>query len=183
MLVFQYGSNMSNKRLNGHDRLAGGARRVGIARTCDPCQLYFPVWSRTNGAAAASISPDPEGLQIFGVLYEIPSSLVYRKEAKAHERKSLDAIEAEGKNYIRREISLIHSEGEAISALTYVAKKPGPDLKTSSEYVSHIFTGLAENDMPQAYREYVGSRIVQSNPELADMVKTSLESIKLRSHG
>jgi hypothetical protein len=168
MLVFQYGSNMSSKRLNGPDRLAGGARRVGIAKTYDPHRLCFPVWSRPNGAAAASISPDPEGLPIFGVLYEIPSSLVYRREAKAYKRRSLDAIEAEGKNYTRKEIDLIHSDGTAISAITYVAKKAGPDLKTSHEYVSHILTGLVENDMPQAYRAYVVSCIVKSNPELAD---------------
>lgn len=171
MLVFQYGSNMSSKRLNGPDRLAGGARRVGIAQTCDPYRLCFPVWSRPNGAAAASISPDPGGLPIFGVLYEIPSALVYRKEAKPHKRKSLDAIEAEGTNYIRREIDLIHPDGSAISATTCVAKKAGADLKTSSEYVNHILTGLAENDIPKTYRAYVGSCIVKSNPELAPMVK------------
>jgi hypothetical protein len=171
MLVFQYGSNMSSKRLNGPDRLAGGARRVGIAKTCNPHRLCFPVWSRPNGAAAASISPDPGGQLIFGVLYEIPSSLVYRKEAKTHKRRSLDAIEAEGTNYIRREIDLIHFDGGAISAVTYVAKRAGADLKTSSEYVSHILTGLTENDIPKAYRAYVGSCILQSNPELAHMVE------------
>lgn len=171
MLVFQYGSNMSSKRLNGPDRLAGGARRVGIAETCDRYRLCFPVWSRPNGAAAASICPDPGGLPIFGVLYEIPSALVYRKEAKIHKRKSLDAIEAEGRNYIRREIDLIHPDGTAISAITYVAKKPGADLKTSYEYVSHILTGLAENDIPRAYRAYVGACIAKSNPELVNLVE------------
>jgi len=171
MLVFQYGSNMNSKRLNGPDRLAGGARRVGIAKTRAHYRLCFPVWSRPNGAAAASISPDPGGQPIFGVLYEIPSSLVYRKEAKTHKRTTLDAIEAEGRNYIRREIDLIHPDGTAVSAITYVAKKPGADLKTSSEYASHILTGLTENDIPKAYRAYVGSCIARSNPELVHMVE------------
>lgn len=171
MLVFQYGSNMNSKRLNGPDRLAGGARRVGIAETCHTYRFCFPVWSRPNRAAAASISPDPGGQRIFGVLYEIPGSLVYREHSKTHKRTTLDAIEAEGTNYIRREIDLVHPDGSAISAITYVARRTGADLKTSSEYVGHILTGLTENDIPQAYRAYVGSCILQSNPELAHMVE------------
>ncbi|MDL4862571.1 gamma-glutamylcyclotransferase family protein [Halomonas elongata] len=171
MLVFQYGSNMSSKRLNAPERLAGDAKRIGIAQTSISYRLCFPVWSNTNSCAAASISPDPNGRPIFGVLYEIPSSLVYRQEAKTIERKSLDAIEGEGKNYIRSEIDVIQSDGTEISAITYLAKSVGPDLKTSSNYASHILTGLAENDMPQVYRAYVASRITQSNPELVGMVE------------
>lgn len=170
MLVFQYGSNMSSRRLNSPDRLAGDAKRIGNAKTSDSYRLCFPVWSKTNNCAAASISPDPDGHPIFGVLYEIPSSLVYREEAKAIKRKSLDAIEGEGTNYIQRDIKVIQLDGTAISAVTYLAKETGPDLKTSADYASHILTGLEENDMPPAYRAYVASRITQSNPELVGIV-------------
>lgn len=171
MLVFQYGSNMSSKRLNSPERLAGDAQRIGIAQTADPYRLCFPVWSKTNSCAAASISPNPDGRPIFGVLYEIPDSLVYRQEAKTLNRKSLDAIEGEGANYVRTTIDVVQSDGAAISATTYVAMGAGPELKTSADYARHILTGLAENDMPPAYRAYVAACIAQSNPELAGMVE------------
>jgi cation transport regulator ChaC len=171
MLVFQYGSNMSRKRLNSPERLAGDARRIGIAQTVDPYRFCFPVWSETNSCAAASISPNPDGCSIFGVLYEVPDSLVYRQEAKNLNRKSLDAIEGEGTNYVRITIDVVHSDGAAISATTYVAKGGGPELKTSADYARHILTGLAENDMPPAYRIYVAACIAQSNPVLAGMVE------------
>ncbi|MGM0825003.1 MAG: gamma-glutamylcyclotransferase family protein [Pseudomonadota bacterium] len=171
MLVFQYGSNMSSKHLNSPERLAGDARRIGIAQTTDPYRLCFPVWSNTNSCAAASISPNPDGRPILGVLYEIPDSLVYRQEAKTLNRKSLDAIEGEGANYVLTTIDVVKSDGAAISATTYVAKGAGPELKTSAVYARHILTGLAENDMPPAYRAYVAACIAQSNPELAVMVE------------
>ena len=171
MLVFQYGSNMSSKRLNSPERLAGDAKRLGIAYTVYPYRLCFPVWSKTNSCAAASICPASDGRPIFGVLYEIPESLVYRQKARALNLKSLDAIEGEGVNYDRTEIYVVQSDGAVISATTYLARKAGPERKTSADYVRYILTGLAENDMPPAYREYVAACIVQSNPELAGMVK------------
>lgn len=104
------------------------------------------------------------------MLYEIPSSLVYREEADALGQNSLDAIEGEGVSYVRREIEVCQPDGTAVSALTYVAREAGPDLKTGSDYVGHILAGLAENDMPHAYRTYVRSCIAHSNPELSGMV-------------
>lgn len=171
MLIFQYGSNMSSKRLNSPERLSGDAQRIGIAQTAEPYRLCFPVWSKTNSCAAASISPNPDGHPIFGVLYEIPDSLVYRQEAEKLRRKSLDAIEGEGANYVRTTIDVIQSDGAATSATTYVAKVAEPELETSADYASHILTGLAENGMPPAYRAYVASCIVQSNPKLAGLVE------------
>jgi len=171
MLVFQYGSNMSSKRLNSQERLAGDAKRLGIAHTVDPYRLCFPVWSKTNSCAAASICPGPDGRPIFGVVYEIPESLVYRQKARTLNRKSLDAIEGEGTNYVRTKTDVVQSDGAVISATTYLARKAGPELKTSADYARYILMGLAENEMPPACREYVAACIAQSNPELAGMVK------------
>lgn len=171
MLVFQYGSNMSSKRLNSSERLAGDAQRMGIAQTANPYRLCFPVWSKTNSCAAASISPDPDGRPVLGVLYEIPDWLVYREEANKLNRKSLDAIEGEGANYVRTTIDIVQSDGVTNTATTYIAKEAGPELKTSAEYARHILTGLAEHEMPSAYRAYVIDCIARSNPDLASVVE------------
>jgi len=170
MLVFQYGSNMNGNRMNAKDRLGGDAHRIGIARTMEPHVFCFPVWSKTNNCAAASISPSITGRQIFGVLYAIPDWLVNREEASAKSRNSLDAIEGEGINYSRITIDILQSNDERISASTYVAAKSECERKTSAEYATHILSGLAENCMPRDYCRYVGLRILRSNPALKSLV-------------
>ena len=166
--VFQYGSNMALARFNGEDRLAGDARKLCIARTAEPFELVFSVWSKTNNCAAADIVPSENGRSIYGVLYEIPEFLLLRDSARAQKRKSLDAIEGEGANYVRSQIDLITSGGEAVRAVTYIVKDRRLGLKTSAAYATHIINGLVEHDMPAEYCRYVLSRIIENNGDLRD---------------
>ena len=163
-IVFQYGSNMSTSRLNSSNRLCGDAKPIGIAKTIECFELDFTVWSKCNNCAAADIVP-VKGRNIWGVLYEIPEKLLSRKTCG--DRKSLDAIEGEGTNYLRTEISLINEEGKRLSAITYVAKNRNTDLKTSGAYAQHIFDGIEEHQLPQEYRRYVLSRFVKNNSALS----------------
>ena len=165
-LVFQYGSNMSLARLNHADRLAGDAKAIGIARTIEPFELEFTVWSKTNACAAANIVPWQTGRSVYGVIYDIPDVLLSRVSAKDHNRKSLDAIEGEGTNYVRKTIELVKTDGLKLNAMTYVAKDRKIDLKTSLSYVQHILDGLKEHDIPEEYRRYVVSKIIENNREL-----------------
>jgi len=165
-LVFHYGSNMSLARLNHADRLAGDAKAIGIARTVEPFELVFTVWSKTNACAAANIVPSQTGRSIYGVVYDIPDFLLSRDSAKDHNRKSLDAIEGEGTNYVRKTIELVKTDGSKLSAITYVVKDRKTDLKTSLSYVQHILDGLKEHDIPEEYRRYVVSRIIENNRKL-----------------
>lgn len=169
-LVFQYGSNMSVGRLNDVARLAGAAKPIGIAKTVEKFELAFTIFSRTNNCAAADIVPSKSGRAIYGVVYEIPEFLLSRETAKAKGRKSLDAIEGEGTNYVRSMIELTDAGGSSIKALTYVVKNRTPDLLTSLTYVQHILQGLKEHGMPSEYRDYVRARIVQNNSALADEI-------------
>lgn len=172
-LVFQYGSNMSVTRLNGKDRLAGDAKPVCIARTTETFELAFTVWSNLNDCAAADLVPSQSGRSVYGVVYEIPDALLHRDTAKEQKRKSLDAIEGEGINYVRRTVNLMGVDGQKINAITYVAKDRKTDLKTSSPYVQHILAGLKEHEIPAEYRDYVHSRIIENNCELeADLAKS-----------
>jgi len=162
-VVFQYGSNMSTSRLNNSDRLCGDAKPIGIARTQESYELAFTVWSESNNCAAADIVPR-NGRNIWGVLYQIPNHLISRKTAG--KRKSLDAIEREGVNYLRTEISLLTPEGNQLSAITYIGKNRKADIKTSLAYVKHIMNGIREHELPQEYRQYVLSQISKNNGEL-----------------
>lgn len=168
MLVFQYGSNMSSERLNHVDRLNGDAKVVCVASTVDTYDFAFTVWSKTNECAAADIVPNPDGRTIMGVLYDIPGFLLTRDSARSCCRKSLDAIEGEGRNYRRIDIELLDPSGHKISATTYVVRERKEGLKTSRAYSQHIVDGLLEHGFPEEYRRYVICRIEQNNPELRE---------------
>lgn len=165
-LVFQYGSNMSVARLNSVDRLADNAKPIGVARTVEPFELIFSVWSNTNACAAADLLPSKSGRSVYGVVYDIPDFLLSRGAAKKHHRKSLDAIEGEGTNYVRTTIELIKADESRFSAITYVVKDRKTGLKTSLAYVQHILIGLREHCIPDEYCQYVRSRIIENNSEL-----------------
>ncbi|MCU0924841.1 MAG: gamma-glutamylcyclotransferase [Hydrogenophaga sp.] len=167
-LVFQYGSNMSVARLNGEDRLAGDAKVVCVAKTVERFEFIFSVWSTSNKCAAADLLPSYAGRSVYGVLYEIPDFLLSRDTAKERGRKSLDAIEGEGTNYVRTMIDVVTNYGATVPAMTYVVKIRQTDLKTSAAYVSHILAGLRENNMPEEYCKYVRAKILESNAELID---------------
>lgn len=165
-LVFQYGSNMSVARLNSVDRLAGDAKPNCVARTARPFDLMFTVWSKSNDCAAADLVPGSTGRSIYGVVYEIHDFLLSRDTAKQRSRKSLDAIEGEGTNYVRDMIDLIKSDGSTIRAFTYFVKDRKTGLKTSFDYVRHILLGLKEHSIPYEYHHYVRSKIIENNRDL-----------------
>ena len=170
-LVFQYGSNTSSKRLNSEDRLKGDACRVGIAYTEEDYELAFDIWSTTNNCAAADIIPD-SGRKIWGVLYEIPEYLIFRETSG--DRKSLDQMEGESTNYKRVTIALLNPDGSKIQekVITYIGKNRKKGIKTSWDYVCHIFNGLHENDVPSEYIDYVKEQIIDNNPDLKTRIET-----------
>jgi len=172
-IVFQYGSNMCSARLNSADRLAGDAKALGAAKTVECFDLAFTVWSKTNTCAAADIVPSTAGRKIFGVIYEIPDFLIFRDSAKENGRRSMDAIEGEGVNYIRQSIELERMDGSIVSALTYVVKDRRSDITTSMHYVQHILDGLKENGLPEEYRQYVISRVIANNGGLAHQLEAA----------
>lgn len=166
-LVFQYGSNMCSGRLNSPERLAGDAKVIGVAQSIDLFEFVFTVFSKTNDCAAADIALSESGQSIFGVLYEIPDFLISRESAKALNRRSMDAIEGEGANYVRQVIQLKKNDGSKVEALTYVVKDRKSDIKTSRKYVQHILEGMKEHNIPEEYRRYVVSQVIANNPDLA----------------
>lgn len=167
--VFQYGSNCSDLQINGKDRLKGDAKFISTAETFDDYELVFDVFSNGRHCAAADIVRKP-GSKVWGVLYEIPEYLIGRGTAEARGRKSLDAIEGEGKNYERREINVRTPGGEVVTALTYTVKNPRAGLKTDIDYVRYIVVCLRERGIPGEYIDKVKSIASANNVEIADDV-------------
>jgi hypothetical protein len=169
-LVFQYGSNTSPRRLNGADRLRGAAEVLGLARTRERFVLSFDVWSRTNNCAAANLRRDGRGRVVWGVLYEIPEEFLAR-DTVPDGRRSFDAIESEGTNYIRAAIDVVDERGVETRVLTYLVREPKGGLRTSEAYVGHILSGLTEAGAPPEYVRYVKRRVRLNNPELTGWLR------------
>jgi hypothetical protein len=165
-IVFQYGSNMSEERLNSFERLNGSAQKIGIAYTVDNFEFDFTIWSKKNNCAASDLVPNI-GRNVWGVLYSIPDERVYRT-LSTKGKTCLDQIEGEGKNYDRQIIKVINinDNNSLIEAVTYLVKNKVFGLLTSSEYVSYILNGLKNNKIPAEYIEYIISRIKNNNPEI-----------------
>lgn len=164
-VVFQYGSNISEERINSSTRLNGKAKKIGIANTLENFEFDFTVWSQKNNCATADLIPN-FGRKIFGVLYSIPDDSVYRELCPKGEI-CLDQIEGEGKTYIRQVIKVANIEdNKIVEAVTYFVKKREFGLLTSLDYVTHILDGMKRNKIPNEYIEYVISRIKSNNPNI-----------------
>jgi hypothetical protein len=166
MLIFQYGSNLSTARLNGPERLGGGARVIGVAHTVTNFEFGFPVWGGINGCAAAGILPGG-ARPVWGVVYEIPDALV--THGGRSDGPSLDEIEDEGRDYRRGPIDLRMVDGSAPGApvQTYHPHRPRTGLRTEWHYVRHILAGAHEHALPGDYQAWLRERILANNPALA----------------
>jgi cation transport regulator ChaC len=169
-LVFQYGSNCLDSEINSRSRLCGDAKFVGIAETVEDFELAFDVQSVGRGCAASDIVRK-QGGKVWGVLYEVPDYLVHRNTARARGRKSLDAIEGEGKNYKRETIKVRLQRGEIVPALTYTVKDPKPGLKTNIGYLRRIVCGLREHRVEDEYIAKVKSIAAANNSDIAAEVE------------
>ena len=167
-LVFQYGSNMFTREMNRDDRLCGDAISRGLVCTQARHEFDFDVWSRNRRCYAADIRQG-RGRTIWGVLYEVPDSLIERETARARGRRALDEIEGEGTNYRRHPIAVRWRNGRPVRSpvITYTVTAPRPTGATSVEYATLILKGLREHDAPNGYMAYVKKRVIRSNPELS----------------
>lgn len=166
-LVFQYGSNTSSARLNSPDRLNGAATLIGLGRTVRRYDLAFTRQSERQGFAVADLVPGDS--RVYGVIYEIPDSRIYR-DPKSR-LMTLDQIEGEGRAYRRTPIEVERLDsGEIAQMLTYLVIERTVGLRTSVEYVRHIVTGLREFGAPDDYVQYVKGRAIKSIPDARELI-------------
>jgi len=177
-LVFQYGSNCNEKRLNSPDRLNGAARRIGKAQTAKGFEIAFDVWSRSNDCAAADLV-DSEGQKAWGVLYEIPDERIGGPR-RMNGLKTL--AEIEGPRYELQHIDVTIG-GEVKSAVTFLVNRAfrSSQLTTSAKYVCHIIKGLRAFEVPEDYvQRVIDAAIanVESAARLAIAEKPALERLR-----
>jgi hypothetical protein len=158
---------MNTDRLNSADRLNGDAAFFRVALTRANYKLKFDLWSKCNKCAASDLVRGT-GRRIWGVIYQVPDDLIRRETAG--ERKSLDEIEGEGRNYTRIKIELCLRNGRPVNrtVITYIGRKAArnPKIQTSADYVGHILTGLQNYEMPHGYVAYVKKCVLANNPDL-----------------
>ena len=171
VLVFQYGSNCLESKINSRKRLKGKAEFVDIAKTVEKYKLDFDVFSENQKCAAADIIRTCEDKKVWGVLYSVDDNLICR-ETVPEGSTSFDAIEGEGENYRRHCLPVSRNKnGLVLMVLTYVTLKPSKRVKkTSFKYVKLIIKGLREHNVPEEYINEVKEIVSNHSPRLAKKI-------------
>jgi len=154
-IIFQYGSNCDESRLNDESRLAGRATDLGSAQTVAKFELAFNKRRQGDGSAAADlIKRRSGGRRIWGVLYEVSQSDL---------QKLADQIE--GPSYRAQNIRVEDAKGVLKTAKTFRVRreKRQEGLWTSADYVKHIVKGLRAHDIPEDHVWYVIARAELAN--------------------
>lgn len=181
-LVFQYGSNCDAARLNAPERLAGDAHDARRAETIEEFEIAFDVWSQTNGCAASNLVLIPgSGRRAWGVLFEIPSSLIWGRRTDG--RKTLAQIE--GSRYEERLIRVRNADGKGVEVTTFLVKpyEQQSGLWTSFDYVQHIVNGLRTHEAPEEYVQRVIDIAIQTNTRATQTVAEQIRLIEGLRHG
>jgi hypothetical protein len=161
-LLFQYGSNCDEERLNNTERLDGAARNPLLAETLEEYDLAFDVWSNKNNCAACDLVPAPgTGHRALGVLYQVPTDRI--RGSRADGRKTMAGIE--GPSYEEQVVKVRTADGHIHEAVTFLvradARRTG--LATNCDYVSHIIKGLRAHQAPPAYVKQVIETAIRTN--------------------
>jgi AIG2-like family len=145
-LVFQYGSNCLEARLNSPERLDGGAHYDCRAQTVGEYEIAFDVSSRGNGCAAADLhAAEKRGLPAWGILYQMTDERLKRLR------------QIEGPKYEEKSVGIRTLAGEIKDAKTFLVKADHrqASLWTSGDYIGYIVKGLREHQVPEEYVQRV----------------------------
>jgi hypothetical protein len=168
--LFQYGSNMSSRRLNSAQRLGGAATPIGRARL-DGWGIRFDLYSETNKCAVTDIRRS-HAEHVWGALFCVPRELVIAPSG----RSRMDEIEGAGKgersNY-RRETIYARRGRYLVQAETYVGTAPARHRfnraspvkqRVSKKYFAYLIKGSRENRLPKSYVAYLKRQAGGSTP-------------------
>jgi hypothetical protein len=156
--LFQYGSNMSTKRLNSTNRLEGCAKPIGKARL-DGWGIRFDLYSESNDCAVTDIIRSHQEF-VWGVLFLVPRELVI---ARRGERSRMDVVEGAGLGslsnyrratiYVRRGKYLMQAEtylGTSEARRRFEALQPNAQ-RVSREYFGYVAVGCKSHKLPKSY--------------------------------
>ena len=159
-LVFQYGSNASQARLLGPERLNGHGAVIGRAATVEDYDIAFDVWSTTNRCSAADLVRSL-GRKAWGVLYEIADDFISGERSDG--QRTLAQIE--GPNYEERRITVRQADGDPVPAITFLVRseKRAIGLFTRARYLCWVVSGLREQGVPEPYVQHVIEIALETN--------------------
>jgi gamma-glutamylcyclotransferase (GGCT)/AIG2-like uncharacterized protein YtfP len=162
VLVWQYGSNMDEDRINDKKRLYGKAKFVQLAINRGH-RLSF-THTNIHGVGTADIMVDPADY-VIGCLYEIPDNML----------KVLDRIEGVNSGaYKRDEQTIIGLDDELkesskpFRVITYVVVNKEKNPKTDADYANHILRGIIIHRMGKPYYEKVRKIIIENSPSIQE---------------
>jgi len=164
VVVWQYGSNMDEDRLNSGDRLGGAARFVGLAIKRG-YRLAFTHTNKCGVGAADIVESSPEDF-VIGCLYDIPENMM----------PELDKIEGVNSGAYKKlcdfavvelDENLKQTSGR-VFAQTYVVVQKEENPKTDGDYANHILKGIKEHRMGESYFNKVKKMILENNPNIEE---------------
>jgi gamma-glutamylcyclotransferase (GGCT)/AIG2-like uncharacterized protein YtfP len=163
-IVWQYGSNMDEKRLNGSDRLNGAAKFIGLA-IARGFNLAFTHTNKDGIGVSDIVKADPADY-VIGCLYEVPDS----------EMSRMDEIEGvNSHDYEKTELPVMRlnkrlaETSEKLRVTTYVVvKKEKESPKTDANYANHILQGIRDHKIGAAYFDKVKAIILKNNPDIQE---------------
>lgn len=168
--IWQYGSNMDEKRLNGLDRLNGDAIFSGLAIKFG-YELAF-THTNTNGVGVSDIVKS-ENDYVIGCLFTIPKSKIPK----------LDSIEGVNSgayyrtdNFVVTKLdSSLNITSRKIQVPTYVVVNKEINPKTNTKYANHILKGIKDHKIGLKYFNKVKKIILENNPRIEkDLISYSI---------
>lgn len=160
VLVWQYGSNMDEERINSQDRLKGLAKSAGIAILKEH-RLSFTHTNLVRVGTADIVADKSD--YVIGSLYEIPYRML----------KKLDKIEGVNSGAYRRErISVaklnekLEEFSEPVRPITYVVVNKEKNPKTNADYANHILRGIITHKIGKSYFDKIKNLIILNNPNI-----------------
>lgn len=180
-LIFQYGSNMDVRELNGPERLNGKAIPLGVAEL-DGYQIIFNVFSTVRRKCAVTSIEAKSHLigkeRIFGVLFHIPDeSLMIMRQVEGHNSGTYQ------ETVVTVKFRDHYGNSLDVKAYTYVGAAKGrlnfdnsPYKGISEEYKNAILAGMEQFNIPLSYIEKV-SRIIEEHNEKHKSLKGTVQEL------
>jgi len=161
-LLFQYGSNMSSRRLNDPNRLNGRAIPVGVA-VLEGWGIRFDLYSITNGCGVTDIVPAHDETA-YGVLFEVPRELLIAPSGRRSRMDEIEGARADGTGNYARHLVYVLKGDRHFQAYTYIGTQAGRERfsrmtpgerRVSNRYFGHLLLGANEFGLADPYVTYL----------------------------
>lgn len=117
-------------------------------------RLTFDKVSRDGSGKCDIESTSNQTDRVYGVLFEVSSS----------EKLALDKAEGSGNGYDQQEILVNNADGEAHTAITYIATHKEPAMWPYHWYKALVIAGAVEHHLPTAYIEWIRTFDSKADP-------------------